>query len=138
MIVYEVLTWECPVGDKGERIRIFLTDEGYRQAGYITRSRGRKENDQLGSQHKYSLSRPHHKTILSYSSVGDQYHLNDLSIPICLKAAGLESKNSKILVCFFRGGKRSSNADHLKKPIHCFSDNKWKSRVDYIQAPSRR
>jgi len=32
MIVFDVLTWECPVGDKGERIRIFLTDEGYQQA----------------------------------------------------------------------------------------------------------
>ena len=33
MIIFDVLTWECPVGDKGERVRIFLTDEGYiRQA----------------------------------------------------------------------------------------------------------
>jgi len=32
MIVYDVLEWECPVGDKGERIRIFLSDEGYKQA----------------------------------------------------------------------------------------------------------
>jgi len=32
MIVYDVLEWECPVGDKGERIRIFLSDEGYQQA----------------------------------------------------------------------------------------------------------
>jgi len=32
MIIIDVLTWDCPVGDKGERIRIFLTDEGYKQA----------------------------------------------------------------------------------------------------------
>jgi hypothetical protein len=32
MIVFDVLTWDCPVGDKGERVRIFLTDEGYKQA----------------------------------------------------------------------------------------------------------
>jgi hypothetical protein len=32
MIVFDVITWDCPVGEKGERIRIFLTDEGYKQA----------------------------------------------------------------------------------------------------------
>jgi len=32
MIVFDVLEWECPVGEKGERVRIFLTDKGYRQA----------------------------------------------------------------------------------------------------------
>jgi len=32
MIVFDVLTWDCPVGDKDERIRIFLTDEGYQKA----------------------------------------------------------------------------------------------------------
>jgi len=32
MIVYDVLEWECPVGDKGERIRIFLSEEGYQKA----------------------------------------------------------------------------------------------------------
>ena len=32
MIVFDVLTWDCPVGDKNERVRIFLTDEGYKQA----------------------------------------------------------------------------------------------------------
>jgi len=32
MIVFDVLTWDCPVGDKGERVRIFLTDEGYAKA----------------------------------------------------------------------------------------------------------
>ena len=32
MIVFDILTWDCPVGDKGERIRIFLTDEGYTKA----------------------------------------------------------------------------------------------------------
>ena len=32
MIVFDVITWECPVGDKGERVRIFLTDEGQTKA----------------------------------------------------------------------------------------------------------
>ena len=32
MIVFDVLTVACPVGDKGERTRIFLTDEGYQTA----------------------------------------------------------------------------------------------------------
>jgi len=32
MIVFDVLTWDCPVGDKGNRVRIFLTDAGYKQA----------------------------------------------------------------------------------------------------------
>ena len=32
MIVFDVLTWECPAGDKGERVRTFLSDEGYQTA----------------------------------------------------------------------------------------------------------
>ena len=32
MIVFDVITWECPVGSKGERSRIFLTDAGYQTA----------------------------------------------------------------------------------------------------------
>ncbi|MDR2531289.1 MAG: DUF5720 family protein [Oscillospiraceae bacterium] len=32
MIVFDVLTWDCPVGNKDKRVRIFLTDEGYKQA----------------------------------------------------------------------------------------------------------
>ena len=28
MIIFDVLTWEAPVGDKGERLRLFLSDEG--------------------------------------------------------------------------------------------------------------
>lgn len=32
MIIFDVITWDCPVGDKGERVRIFLTDEGYKKA----------------------------------------------------------------------------------------------------------
>jgi hypothetical protein len=32
MIVFDVLTWDCPVGNKGERVRVYLTDEGYKQA----------------------------------------------------------------------------------------------------------
>ena len=40
MIVFDVTTLECPVGDKGERVRIFLTDEGYTKA---LESEGRRE-----------------------------------------------------------------------------------------------
>lgn len=32
MIIFDVLTWEAPVGDKGERLRLFLSDEGYAKA----------------------------------------------------------------------------------------------------------
>ena len=32
MIIYDVLEWGCPVGDKGERIRIYLSDAGYEKA----------------------------------------------------------------------------------------------------------
>ncbi|GHU79088.1 hypothetical protein FACS1894191_1090 [Clostridia bacterium] len=32
MIIFDALTWDCPVGGKGERVRVFLTDEGYKQA----------------------------------------------------------------------------------------------------------
>jgi hypothetical protein len=32
MIVFDVLTWNCPAGGKGERVRIFLCDKGYKQA----------------------------------------------------------------------------------------------------------
>jgi hypothetical protein len=32
MIVFDVITQDCPVGDKGERVRIFLSGEGYQTA----------------------------------------------------------------------------------------------------------
>jgi hypothetical protein len=32
MIIFDVLKYECPVGDKDERVRIFLTNEGYQTA----------------------------------------------------------------------------------------------------------
>lgn len=32
MIVFEVLSYESPMGSKGDRMRLFLTDEGYRKA----------------------------------------------------------------------------------------------------------
>ena len=32
MVVFDVLSWDCPVGDKGDRIRIFLSDKGHEQA----------------------------------------------------------------------------------------------------------
>jgi len=49
MIVFDVLEWECPVGDKGKRVRIFLTDEGYKKALEAGRNkeknRGKGERD---------------------------------------------------------------------------------------------
>jgi hypothetical protein len=32
MIITDILTWDCPIGDKGQRVRVFLTDEGYKTA----------------------------------------------------------------------------------------------------------
>ena len=32
MIIFDVLTWKSPVGDKGERLRLFLSDKGYAKA----------------------------------------------------------------------------------------------------------
>ena len=32
MIVFDVLSYDSPVGDKGDKMRLFLTDEGYRKA----------------------------------------------------------------------------------------------------------
>ena len=31
MVIIEVLSPDCPVGDKGDRMRLFLTEEGYRK-----------------------------------------------------------------------------------------------------------
>lgn len=39
MIEFDVLTYESPVGDKGERMRLFLSDEGYSKA-QATQTRG--------------------------------------------------------------------------------------------------
>ena len=41
MVIFDVLDHRCPIGNKGERLRLFLTDEGYAKAqaaqdrGYI-------------------------------------------------------------------------------------------------------
>lgn len=41
MVIFDVLDHRCPIGNKGERIRLFLSDEGYKNAlavqerGYI-------------------------------------------------------------------------------------------------------
>ena len=32
MIEFDVLSWDAPVGDKGNRERIFLSEEGYKKA----------------------------------------------------------------------------------------------------------
>lgn len=29
MIIFDVLSWKSPVGEKGERLRLFLSDGGY-------------------------------------------------------------------------------------------------------------
>ncbi len=31
MIVFDVLSYDSPVGDKGDKMRLFLTDAGYRK-----------------------------------------------------------------------------------------------------------
>lgn len=31
MVIFDVVSSECPVGDKGDRMRLFLTDDGYRK-----------------------------------------------------------------------------------------------------------
>ena len=49
MIVFDVLSWDCPVGDKGERIRIFLSDKGHEQALY-SEKRGEMKNQIQGFQ----------------------------------------------------------------------------------------
>ena len=43
MIIFDVLTWKSPVGDKGERLRLFLSDKGYAKAQEA-------ENQQLARQ----------------------------------------------------------------------------------------
>jgi len=40
MIIFNVLDYACPVGEKGERQRVFLSDEGYANA---LASQGRNE-----------------------------------------------------------------------------------------------
>ena len=40
MIIFHVLTHNSPVGDKGDRMRLFLSDKGYRKA---------LENEQCGN-----------------------------------------------------------------------------------------
>ena len=32
MVIYDVLDHACPVGDKGDRLRLFLSNEGYADA----------------------------------------------------------------------------------------------------------
>ena len=32
MIIFDVLSWKSPVGEKGERLRLFLSDVGYAMA----------------------------------------------------------------------------------------------------------
>lgn len=42
MIIFHVLTHDSPVGDKGDRMRLFLSDKGYRNA---------LENEKCGNIH---------------------------------------------------------------------------------------
>jgi hypothetical protein len=55
MILFDVLDYACPVGDKGERLRLFLSDDGY-AAALASQSRGeckilRHANVKNGSLH---------------------------------------------------------------------------------------
>ena len=36
MIIFDVLSWKSPVGEKGERLRLFLSDVGYPYCSCIT------------------------------------------------------------------------------------------------------
>ena len=35
MIIFHVLTYDSPVGDKGDRMRLFLSEKGYQKDGNI-------------------------------------------------------------------------------------------------------
>ena len=39
MIIFDVLSWKSPVGEKGERLRLFLSDMGYRASGQSEQAR---------------------------------------------------------------------------------------------------
>lgn len=39
MVIFDVLDHRCPIGNKGERIRLFLSDEGYKNA-QVAQERG--------------------------------------------------------------------------------------------------
>ena len=43
MIVFDVLSYDSPVGDKGDKMRLFLTDAGY-QKFFREPGTGRSEN----------------------------------------------------------------------------------------------
>ena len=59
MVVFDVLSFESPVGDKGDKMRLFLTDEGYRKAmenqerGFIKiKNHAKVHNGYLNYDHK--------------------------------------------------------------------------------------
>ncbi len=45
MIIFDVLSWKSPVGEKGERLRLFLSDVGYAKGAGIREAR-RNQNPQ--------------------------------------------------------------------------------------------
>ena len=42
MIVFDVLSYDSPVGDKGDKMRLFLTDVGYQK--FLDSRNGAKSN----------------------------------------------------------------------------------------------
>lgn len=66
MVVFDVLSFESPVGDKGDKMRLFLTDEGYRKAmenqerGFIKiQNHAKVHNGYLNYDHMWSRCFPH-------------------------------------------------------------------------------
>ena len=43
MIIFDVLSWKSPVGEKGERLRLFLSDVGYHQGGQPAQRRAGRD-----------------------------------------------------------------------------------------------
>lgn len=50
MIIFDVLSWKSPVGEKGERLRLFLSDVGYAKAQASGEAR-RNQNPQTRRRH---------------------------------------------------------------------------------------
>lgn len=50
MIIFDVLSWKSPVGEKGERLRLFLSDVGICQGAGIRETR-RNQNPQTRRRH---------------------------------------------------------------------------------------
>ena len=60
MIIFDVLSWKSPVGEKGERLRLFLSDVGYHLHRELLLHRGeseapRQELQQVAGRQKEAL-----------------------------------------------------------------------------------